>query len=69
MFESYQDSTGYKSQFRPAARDETTPYEIIEQHTYLDLDKDGYKEPYIVTFDSSSGDVFRITAKVTMYGF
>ena len=63
MFESYQDSTGYKSQFRPAARDETTPYEIIEQHTYLDLDKDGYKEPYIVTFDSSSGDVFRITAR------
>jgi hypothetical protein len=23
---------------------------FIEQHTYLDLDDDGYKEPYIVTF-------------------
>ena len=29
--------------------DESTPYVILEQHTYLDLDKDGYKEPYIFT--------------------
>lgn len=49
--------------FQPAANDETTPYEIIEQHTYLDLDNDGYKEPYIVTFDYASGDVLRITAR------
>lgn len=50
-------------QFKPAANDETTPYTIIEQHTFLDLDKDGYKEPYIVTFDCQSGDVLRITAR------
>src|SRR5947199_402897 len=29
------------------ALDDTTPYNLIEQHTYLDLDDDGYKEPYI----------------------
>lgn len=57
-------------QFQPAAVDETTPYVFIEQHTFLDLDKDGYKEPYIVTFELSSGDVVRITARyddTTMY--
>lgn len=45
------------------SNDETTPYTIIEQHTYLDLDKDGYKEPYIVTFHLESGDVLRIAAR------
>lgn len=39
-----------------------TPYEIIEQHTYLDLKDDGYDAPYIVSFDRHSGQVFRITA-------
>lgn len=58
------------SGFEPAAYDDTTPYTIIEQHTYLDLDKDGYKEPYIVTFDLNSSTVLRITARFddsTMY--
>lgn len=53
----------------PAA-DNTTPYSIIEQHTYLDLDDDGYKEPYVVTFHRESGKVLRITARFdenTMY--
>ena len=38
------------------------PYIILEQHTYLDLDCDGYKEPYIITLDSVSGKVLRIVA-------
>lgn len=45
------------------SNDDTTPYTIIEQHTYLDLDKDGYKEPYVVTFHLESGDVLRIAAR------
>ena len=45
------------------SNDDTTPYTIIEQHTYLDLDDDGYKEPYIVTFHLESGDVLRIAAR------
>jgi chaperonin GroES len=40
--------------------DDTTPYEFIEQHTYLDLDEDDYPEPYVVTFERNSGKVMRI---------
>jgi len=43
--------------------DDTTPYTIIEQHTFLDLDDDGYKEPYIVTFHKESKKVLRIAAR------
>lgn len=53
----------YSTPFQAPANDETTPYVFIEQHTYLDLDKDGYKEPYIVTFDHNSGEVLRISAR------
>lgn len=44
-------------------QDEATPYQIIEQHTYLDLDEDGYAEPYVVTFERTSGKVLRIVAR------
>lgn len=47
----------------PMAVDETTPYTFIEQHTFLDLDKDGYKEPYVVTFHKESKKVVRIVAR------
>jgi len=45
------------------AKDEATPYAIIEQHTYYDMDEDGYAEPYIVTFERYSGKVLRIVAR------
>lgn len=35
---------------------------FLEQHRYLDLDGDGYEEPYIVTIDESSKKVLRIVA-------
>ena len=35
-------------------------YLILEQHTWLDLDGDGYKEPYIVTVLESQSKVLRI---------
>ncbi len=47
----------------PSTLDETTPYTIIEQHTFLDLDDDGYKEPYVVTFHKESKTVLRIVAR------
>ena len=47
----------------PSVVDETTPYTFIEQHTFLDLDEDGYKEPYIVTFHKESKKVVRIVAR------
>ena len=43
--------------------DETTPYTILEQHTYLDLDEDGYAEPYIVTVEVESNKVLRIVPR------
>jgi chaperonin GroES len=43
--------------------DKTTPYTLIEQHTYIDLDDDDYPEPYIVTFHLESGKVLRIAAR------
>ncbi len=42
--------------------DDTTPYTLLEQHTYIDLDDDGYAEPYIVTVELKSKQVLRITA-------
>jgi chaperonin GroES len=45
------------------ANDDTTPYEIVEQHCYYDLDDDDYAEPYIVTFHRQTRKVLRITAR------
>lgn len=45
---------------RPAEGDETTPFIMLEQHVDLDLDKDGYAEPYIVTVEETSQSVLRI---------
>lgn len=40
--------------------DETTPYELIEQHTFLDIKDTGYAIPYIVTFERNTGKILRI---------
>jgi len=45
------------------AIDFTVPYTLIEQHTYYDLDDDGYDEPYIITFHRESGTVLRIVPR------
>lgn len=47
---------------RPS-QDEDVPFKVLEQHNYLDLDNDGYKEPYIVTVEASSKRVLRIVAR------
>jgi chaperonin GroES len=41
--------------------DETTPYQIIEQHTFYDFDEDDYAEPCIITFERFSGKILRIS--------
>lgn len=56
-------STIEKSDKFTYPQDETTPYEFIEQHTFIDLDEDGYKEPCIVTFERNSGTVVRIALR------
>ena len=44
--------------------DRDTPRTFLEQHTYLDLDGDGYKEPYVITVDKASQKVARIVARI-----
>ncbi len=47
--------------------DESDPepiyHELIEQHTYLDLDKDGLKEPYVVIYHIAHKCVLRIVPR------
>ena len=43
--------------------DDTTPYTLLEQCKWLDLDGDGYNEPYIITVDLGSKKVLRIVAR------
>lgn len=43
--------------------DEATPLIFGEQHCWLDLDNDGYAEPYIITLDLASKQVVRIAAR------
>ena len=40
--------------------DDSTPYTVLEMHTFLDLDGDGYEEPYIVWTDLDSEQVLCI---------
>lgn len=44
-------------------QDETTPYTLLEQHGYLDLDEDGYAEPYTILIEKHSKEVLRITPR------
>jgi len=55
----------------PGTRDESqglnpsgdAPHELYESHCWYDLDDDGYKEPYIITLEKSTGKVLRIVAR------
>jgi len=47
----------------PPPSDGDTPFKTLEQHRLLDLDQDGYAEPYIVTIEESSKKVMRIVAR------
>ena len=44
-------------------QDDVTPWFTGEQYCWIDLDGDGYEEPYIVTVDIASGMVRRIVAR------
>ena len=47
----------------PPQGDDATPYTILEQHLLLDLDGDGYQEPYICTIEYHSAKVLRLVAR------
>ena len=44
-------------------QDETSPYRVLEQCCWLDLDGDDYKEPYVVTIDATTKEPLRIVAR------
>ena len=46
----------------PPMPDETTPFSFVEQHVNLDLDGDGYAEPYIITVERTAGHLTRIVS-------
>ena len=50
-------------QEKPEVEDDTSPFIFLEQCCFLDLDGDGYKEPYIVTVDKATKKVARIVAR------
>lgn len=41
-------------------------HEFLEQHCWLDLDEDGYPEPYIVTLHKESNKIARIEARFNL---
>jgi len=47
----------------PPSDDSNAPHLFLEQHTFLDLDQDGYKEPVIVTIHNETQEVVRIVAR------
>lgn len=47
----------------PGVNDKQKPYEVIEQHCWLDLDGDDYEEPYIVVVCKESSKVLRVVAR------
>lgn len=48
--------------------DEDAPRNFLEQHRWIDLDDDGYREPYIVTLHKESAQVVRIVARYEIDG-
>lgn len=55
--------SGDDEESRISSEDDDAPHEFIEQHRRLDLDEDGYAEPYIVTVHRATSKVVRIVAR------
>lgn len=63
-----QDSPTPMQQAKNRAQHVTEPsekevYSLAEQSCWLDLDGDGYEEPYAVTFDENDGTPYRLLAR------
>lgn len=60
--EPQEERSDYKKKKKSSdyADDPNAPHFFLEQHTYLDLDEDGYAEPYVVTVHKTSNQVVRI---------
>lgn len=49
--------------YSPEDASDISPLQVLEQHCWLDLDGDGYKEPYVVTAHQASGKILRVVAR------
>ena len=47
----------------PPPSDQDTPFTTLEQHRYLDLDGDGYAEPYVATIEYGSRRLLRLVTR------
>lgn len=50
----------------PTPADEDTPIILLEQHLLLDIDGDGYREPYIGIVRYDTGELLRLVARFEM---
>lgn len=57
-----EDPAKGKEDDSPDPADADAPQLFLEQHRLLDLDEDGYQEPYVVTVHHATGKVCRIAA-------
>lgn len=58
------ESYGFDEEFQDGDQDDdSAPRMFLEQHRLLDLDGDGYSEPYVVTLVRATGKVVRIVAR------
>jgi chaperonin GroES len=57
-------STDRRLGLNPPPPDDYTPFHFIEQHTWFDLDGDGYQEPYIATCEFNSHRPVRLVARI-----
>lgn len=66
-FEYEKEAAGRENEDKTRQNEDLTdpdlPHEFLEQHRWLDLDDDGYKEPYIVTIHTKSKKVVRIVPR------
>jgi chaperonin GroES len=57
-----------KKEEAPKHEDPDSPHVFLEQHTWYDLDEDGYKEPYVITVHKDTKKVVRISARFHLDG-
>lgn len=58
-----QEADNRKGQVPPEPDYYNTPFICLEQHCSLDLDGDGYSEPYIITIEETTQTVLRIVTR------
>jgi len=61
--ESTKSKGSLQNLIKPSEVDEATPHVFLAQHTFYDLDNDGYEEPYIITIHKDTQKVVRIVAR------